>query len=220
MKHRLAVLISLTIAGVALDSAQADFQQQSKSATLTGPGRTAVMSFEQFDPALGTLIEVNLSYNFQMTAWGLVVNSAQLDPALVDFMVTASVAFTAPSYTEFDIGNDFHTALVNAGALETILLEDRDGVGNTIADQAPYYGIGSVEVTASYTDFTRSIFVQAGTPEFVSVDTATMTVDITLEYIFTPAPVPEPSSLALLGLAGVGGAVGAWRRRRAFQAVA
>ncbi len=203
---------SLIVAAMCLTMAKG--AQLTYTGTVTATGLlTSPISVLQFNPALGTLLSVDISINSQSQA----NVSADSESATAGFMVA-----TMSGTTRMDFPNSGFRAQVNfTGDLDSnySIGADSDGVADFTGSDfydfgliqgsgsdtkskttglSPYIGTGSIAGSirqgATWT-VSGSGAAQTATSNVLSVS------DWTVTYNYTPTPVPEASS-ALLGLAG------------------
>ncbi len=107
------------------------------------------------------------------------------------------------------VANSFSNDL-SAGTPYTYTIAQVSGAGNFIEVNGTPVTTGSATVLSSTNFLITSNFAAAAS------FTASLQVDSTgqnLQLVYTPAAVPEPSQILLLGVLGIGGLSG-WVRRR------
>lgn len=191
--------------------------------TSVGPSLTAprggVFTLPQFDPAFGTLKQVDLTWttyasvNAQITHTG--DGFANLFDAGLQFTFNApSVAITSLNEPTFLFAwpdgtpNPYIVAPSSSAAV---------GSGQQVnsANWAPYTGLGTFNVGWEIDEFSRGpgmVWVGGGGFQSGLVDARLGGYDFSVTYNYDP--VPEPGSMLLLGT-GLVGLGRAWRKRRA-----
>jgi hypothetical protein len=187
-------------------------------ATTVSPGGTSIVSFAQFDPSLGTLLGVSLSFAATSnTTVNIANNSTQTRVWTITPGSTASLS-----------GNGFNLTDTVSGGLNTITLLPRFGPGNprtaslafagSYADAdslttgfAPYLGLGTVNFTFA----ALNQWAVAGSGGGFNFNPDSYTGGATLQYNYEQPSgiVPEPATWALL-IAGFGMVGVSVRRRR------
>jgi hypothetical protein len=189
-------------------------------ATQTAPGGTALVNFNQFDPTLGTLLGVSLS--FQATSNTTVTitnNTAQTRNWSVTPGGTASLSgngFTlSDSYTDptsqLSIGPRF-----GPGDPRTITFSSSGSYSagdSLVSGLAPFIGAGAVQFT--FAALNQWIASGSGGSAIFNPDSYGGIAKIEYRYELPSGIVPEPATWALLiaGFAMVGSSA---RRRRSI----
>lgn len=180
----------------------------------------AVFQLPKFNPALGTLTQVDLTWelsariNAQITQDG--AGSAFVDGADLKFTFNAPQAsITALHEPIFAFAWPDNTPNPYV-----IAPSDASVVGNGLqinsVNWAPYVGPGTFDVTWAIEEFDASAGpVWVGSGGFVGgvIDNRLGGFNFSVTYNYDPAPVPEPSMMLLLGT-GLVGLGRAWRKRR------
>jgi hypothetical protein len=183
---------------------------------------STTVTFDQFDPALGTLTEIDIGINSTIARF-LIVSASPAElfgPVSAHADWDASGQLTMPDFS-FSFTDSFS---VNCSATDTSCSQS-DKAGDPLAagaflstatDLADYTGTGTVSADL---DLALTVSVTLDQGDFGNASAGgSATWDppfdgITVTYIYTPVTtVPEPGSLALLGAAGLAG-LGLSRRR-------
>ena len=187
-------------------------------ATPIAPGGTSLVSFNQFNPLLGTLLGVTLSFEAASNTTVTVSNNTN----------TQRTWNLAPGGSASLSGNGFNLSDSYTGATSTLVLAPRFGPGNprtmtlgsagSYADSdvltsglAPFIGSGAVQ----FSFFALNQWVVSGSGGDAVFNPDAYTGAATIRYVYdVPAGlIPEPATWALLisGFAMVGASA---RRRR------
>jgi hypothetical protein len=179
----------------------------------------AVFQLPQFNPALGTLTQVDLTWMTSAQINGEIVQNGSAGSAFVDG-ADLKFTFNAPqvSITQLNEPIFAFAWLDNTPSPIVIASSNPAFVGNgqqvNSVNWAPYTGLGMFDVQWAIEEFNFSAGpVWVGDGGFVGglVDARLGGYDFSVTYNYRPAP--EPASLALLGL-GLAG-LGLARRRKA-----
>jgi hypothetical protein len=183
---------------------------------------STTVTFDQFDPALGTLTEVDINVNSSLARFLIV--SAQpaelVGPVSAHADWDASGGLTMPDFTlSFTDSFPVNCSATGQSCSTSDNTDTPIGVGVTGQDAAFlafYEGTGTVSANLDLA-LTLSVTLDEGAFGFASAG-GSATWDppfdgITVTYVYTPVTtVPEPGGLPLLGAAGLAG-LGLARRR-------
>jgi hypothetical protein len=189
------------------------------TASVTAPGGTALIGFSQFNPALGTLLGVTLSFNATSNT---TVNIANNSPQARNWSVT-------PKSTASLSGNGFNLSDTETGGTVSFRLDPRFGPSDprratvdfagTYSDTetlasgfVPFIGTGNVQFT--FAALNQWTVIGSGGGFNFSPDSYAGNVTLVYDYQLVPfEPAPEPAAWAMMlaGFAAVGVAA---RRRR------
>jgi hypothetical protein len=231
-KMRDMALAAAVGAGVLLGGAgfaQAEVESFVLSLSTDQGPTTQAMTFNQFDPMLGTLTGVMISYSFSevgafasaeasisggefgATATASSTGVMRLLRSGVELMTGTSQTATAMCSTPGSLPDDCNDLNDQANFNQAM---DPNPLELTLqADIDPFIGPGTVNLTAELTALFTSNYQSngsSGTPTFLHSASWSGFVEVTYTYTEATA-TPEPASLALFGL-GLG-ALGLARRR-------
>ncbi len=183
---------------------------------------STTITFDQFDPALGTLTEVDIGLNSTIAGF-LIVSASPAElfgPVAAHVDWDASGQFTIPGFSlgftgSFSVDcSATDESCSNSGNKSDPLAAS--AAGNGAGFLANYIGTGTVDGDL---DLALTVSVTLDQGDFGNASAGgSATWDppfdgITVTYVYTPVTtVPEPGSLALLGAAGLAG-LGLARRR-------
>jgi hypothetical protein len=183
---------------------------------------SATVTFDQFDPALGTLTEIDIALNSSIARF-LTLSASPAEgfgPVAAHADWDASGSLTMPDAAiSFADNFSMNCSAINQGCSNSDNTSDPIAatiVGSTAAFLANYIGTGTVSADLELA-LTVSVTLDEGAFGNASAG-GNATWDppfdgITVTYVYTPVTtVPEPGSLALLGAAGLAG-LGLARRR-------
>ncbi len=215
---RISTLAAMAGAGLlAATAAPAQAETLSFSTnTATQPDNT--LSFDLFDPTLGTLTGVSFSLGNSAASVSATMSvsggegGAGAGTAVVNFLATGPGAGGPDAIPLFQ-GNTSTTAncTSNGGGCSNTTSAgasiNTSATVNGAADLPSYEGIGTFDVDVSGGPVNAStnacIGFNGGTPICTTTGSATWTGDITVSFQFTPAEtgVPEPGTFGLLAAA-------------------
>lgn len=183
---------------------------------------STTVTFDQFDPALGILTEIDIDLNSAITGFFTVSASPaeMFGPVSAHADWDASGNLTMPNLTTgFTDSHSVSCSATNQSCSNSDNVNDPISIITSLTDAtslANYTGSGTVSANLGLA-LTMSVTLDEG--DFGNASAGgDATWDppfdgITLTYVYTPVTsVPEPGSLALVGVAGLAG-LGLARRR-------
>lgn len=216
MKKILAVLGALS-AG----SASAAIVSFSDSHGLATTNWNETLVLQQFDGSLGNLNSVTLVYGGNISTL-FRVESLDTTPTTVTTNASASLVFGGPIGDTVSIGGTTAHALgaydgitdfggSSGGVFGPVLASDNDSLV-LLSGLAGFIGSGSFGINVVATGLSSV----SGSGNLLSQINTEALAEITVSYDYTPAVtgIPEPASLALVGLGLMGVAAARHRRRQ------
>ncbi len=208
-KNLSLALATLLTAGAAHASVVSFSDSYGPDLTDWDPAKT--LSLQQFDPTLGTLNAVTFTFAGNMQADFDASNTANTAQQITNGL-TGSLRFVLPTAAEYSLA---------LSASEVVMLGVGAYYANSISDSASHTDVllANLSSFVGNGSFNLGVYALANASiagsgnVFGGADTyATASARVTYDYTATQQAVPEPASLALVGLA-LGAA--ALSRRRA-----
>ena len=224
---RMFTLVWLVVALATGQSVQADIVSFNSTvpSILFGSPSSGNVLLHQFDPSLGTLTSVSISGSLSLAGSGTATSTL---PAgnVVGANATESFTLTV-SNAALGINQVSGASLTLSGFTLTPGPFFLSGTGtkvlttitdNNAAHFSTYSGLGTIPLTLSTSNFTTSNVGSSVNPASLNGSIGGGTISVA--YTFTPAAVPEPSSMALVALTA--GAVGLrrWQKRKGCEPAA
>jgi hypothetical protein len=224
MKRFLVPALLLLTCAVGTAQAGTQFLTQTLSAPAATVPTSDTFLFNQFNPSLGTLTDVEITVTSNIVADVLVLNSLTTAQGFTNAMASVPVSVTGPaglsaSVTATTPGQSSPPLpMVAAGATDALLGSAVVATASTTLNSPPtdlsaYVGTGLNDVAIFFAATGGTYTITAANGVFVS-GSATADATVTLTYSYTSA-IPEPSSVILAGIGMVGVAVFSRRRRAA-----
>ena len=202
--------------------AKADFISYTNLNTAVQTDWTNTISLQKFNPAFGTLDSIQVTIQSGMTTV-LSVTNFGASPSDGAALTQLKLFLNSGSYNLFSgtpvlnyISQDYNYS-IGAGGSSTSgpLSGNATTTGNLVTDSSTlsaFTGFGSVHLTVSTASrtFLANSGGNTGSSQVTSANVGTI---ITYGYTaFPPVPVPEPATVAMIGM-GFAGLGLAWRRR-------
>jgi len=193
-----------------------EFITQTINVAPTAAPDSQVISFAQFDSALGTLESITLSFASSLIANGSVTNTSGASHSYtLNQDSSASLTGNGFSFNQVLASGTVATGSIAAHATKALapISGSNSGFATIVTGFDPYVGTGTVDFTFGSTkNFTLT--PSAATLNLLALvgGAATLTYNYSLP-VTPPTDVPEPASWAMM-LFGFGGMGALMRRRR------
>ena len=162
------------------------------------PGKA--LSLQQFNPQLGTLNAVTFVFSGGLRSdFNIRTNAATAEQ--VTTRVSGSMDFVLPSGTQTSLALNASQllSLGAGGSAINSVTADGDTTLHSLTDFSPFIGFGNFNVTVSA--LAKTLFIGSGNLSGGADTYARASARVTYNYSPMQQAVPEPASLALVGLA-------------------
>lgn len=222
-------MLRMLVAALSIVAASASIPVSAATLTYVGdvPPQTTdlntlVPNLFRFDPSLGTLLSVEVSLATSVTTEFSLTNNATVpNTALVQTLLDVNLESTDPGIDGL-LGALTSNLSVSTGRLVYAVgetkkigpLSDSDSstkLFTAAGDLALFLGTGALDFRLTTLTTTNT---SGGGGNLQVVQTSLAGGQVVISYNYEPAAIPEPSSIVMLGLAGVGVAGFSARRAR------